>query len=130
MPPSPLLRSGFFEAIGVISFAFVCHHNSRASNISFLELQLPLTFETPPVLIYGSLRTPTIDRFARVTHISTALSVFACLCMSTSGFLVFTDRTQGNILNNFSANDTLINVARACVRPPFPPPWRNYSHGG
>ncbi|KAK4701369.1 solute carrier family 38 (sodium-coupled neutral amino acid transporter), member 11, partial [Phenoliferia sp. Uapishka_3] len=88
------IRGGFFEAIGVISFAFVCHHNS--------------------LLIYGSLRTPTIDRFARVTHISTALSVLACLCMSTSGFLVFTDRTQGNILNNFAQNDTIINIARAC----------------
>lgn len=36
--------------------------------------------------------------------------------MSTSGFLVFTDRTQGNILNNFAEDDLLINVARACVR--------------
>ncbi|GAA5916392.1 Avt2p [Sporobolomyces salmoneus] len=89
-----VLESGFFEAIGVISFAFVCHHNS--------------------LLIYGSLRTPTLDRFAQVTHVSTILSVVACLCMSTSGFLVFTDRTQGNILNNFAEDDWLINVARAC----------------
>ncbi|GAA5839324.1 hypothetical protein JCM3766R1_004800 [Sporobolomyces carnicolor] len=89
-----VLESGFFEAIGVISFAFVCHHNS--------------------LLIYGSLRTPTLDRFAKVTHVSTLLSVIACLCMSTSGFLVFTDRTQGNILNNFAEDDWLINVARAC----------------
>ncbi|GAA5927431.1 Avt2p [Sporobolomyces koalae] len=89
-----VLEAGFFEAIGVISFAFVCHHNS--------------------LLIYGSLRTPTLDRFAQVTHVSTILSVVACLCMSTSGFLVFTDRTQGNILNNFAEDDWLINVARAC----------------
>ncbi|CEQ42590.1 SPOSA6832_04401 [Sporobolomyces salmonicolor] len=93
-----VLESGFFEAIGVISFAFVCHHNS--------------------LLIYGSLRTPTLDRFAQVTHVSTILSVVACLCMSTSGFLVFTDRTQGNILNNFAEDDTLINIARACVSSP------------
>lgn len=72
-----------------------CHHNS--------------------LLIYGSLRTPTLDRFARITHVSTTLSVIACLCMSTSGFLVFTNRTQGNILNNFAEDDTLINIARACV---------------
>ncbi|GAA5821852.1 hypothetical protein JCM10212_007043 [Sporobolomyces blumeae] len=89
-----VLENGFFEAIGVISFAFVCHHNS--------------------LLIYGSLRTPTLDRFAQVTHVSTILSVVACLCMSISGFLVFTDRTQGNILNNFAEDDWLINVARAC----------------
>jgi len=78
----------------VISFAFVCHHNS--------------------LLIYGSLRTPTLDRFAKVTHISTALSLVACTTMAISAFVVFTDKTQGNILNNFSRSDTLINVARFC----------------
>ncbi|KAG0665668.1 hypothetical protein C6P46_006452 [Rhodotorula mucilaginosa] len=88
------LESGVFEAIGVISFAFVCHHNS--------------------LLIYGSLKQPTLDRFAQVTHVSTTLSVVACLCMSISGFLVFTNKTQGNILNNFSEDDWLINLARAC----------------
>jgi len=34
--------------------------------------------------------------------------------MAISAYIVFTDKTQGNILNNFSANDTLINVARFC----------------
>ncbi|KAM0788841.1 hypothetical protein ACM66B_002926 [Microbotryomycetes sp. NB124-2] len=87
------IRPGFFEAIGVMSFAFVCHHNS--------------------LLIYGSLRVPTIDRFAQVTHVSTGLSVIACLCMSTSGYLVFTNRTPGNILNAFAEDDGLINIARA-----------------
>ena len=67
------------------------------------------------VLIYGSLRVPTLDRFAQVTHVSTALSVVACLCMSTSGFLVFTNKTPGNILNAFAEDDTLINIARAFV---------------
>ncbi|SCV71054.1 BQ2448_3816 [Microbotryum intermedium] len=89
------INSGFFEAIGVISFAFVCHHNS--------------------LLIYGSLKTPTLDRFAKVTHVSTSLSVIACLAMSTSGFLVFTNKTVGNILNNFASDDVLINIARTCL---------------
>ncbi|KAI0699242.1 amino acid transporter [Cytidiella melzeri] len=88
------LGSGVFQAIGVISFAFVCHHNS--------------------LLIYGSLRTPTLDRFAKVTHISTLMSLVACCTLAISGYLVFTNKTQGNILNNFSSNDTLINVARFC----------------
>jgi solute carrier family 38 (sodium-coupled neutral amino acid transporter), member 11 len=90
---SPLLRGdpskrfsfiepGIFQAIGVISFAFVCHHNS--------------------LLIYGSLRTPTLNRFATVTHVSTVVSLIACSIMAISGYVVFTDRTQGNILNNFS----------------------------
>ncbi|KAL0955915.1 hypothetical protein HGRIS_002106 [Hohenbuehelia grisea] len=85
---------GFFQAVGVISFAFVCHHNS--------------------LLIYGSLRTPTLDRFAKVTHISTALSLISCCTLAISAYMVFTDKTQGNILNNFARNDTLINVARFC----------------
>ena len=76
-----LLGDGVFQAIGVISFAFVCHHNS--------------------LLIYGSLRTPTLDRFNTVTHISTAISLVACCTLAISAFLVFTDKTQGNILNNF-----------------------------
>jgi solute carrier family 38 (sodium-coupled neutral amino acid transporter), member 11 len=71
-----------FQAIGVISFAFVCHHNS--------------------LLIYGSLRTPTLDRFARVTHISTLVSVISSMLLAISAYVVFTDNTQGNILNNFS----------------------------
>lgn len=78
-----VLGPGVFQAIGVISFAFVCHHNS--------------------LLIYGSLRTPTLDRFFKVTHISTAMSLVACTTLAVSGYLVFTDKTQGNILNNFSA---------------------------
>jgi solute carrier family 38 (sodium-coupled neutral amino acid transporter), member 11 len=77
-----IIQPGVFQAIGVISFAFVCHHNS--------------------LLIYGSLRTPTLDRFAQVTHISTVISLVACSTLAISAFVVFTDKTQGNILNNFS----------------------------
>lgn len=76
-------NSGFFQAVGVISFAFVCHHNS--------------------LLIYGSLNTPTLDRFSTVTHYSTFISLIACLTMAVSGFLVFGDKTLGNVLNNFPA---------------------------
>ena len=82
-----IIEPGIFQAIGVISFAFVCHHNS--------------------LLIYGSLRTPTLDRFATVTHVSTVVSLVACSTMAISGYIVFTDRTQGNILNNFSPVSSL-----------------------
>ncbi|KAF8735880.1 hypothetical protein AX14_001329 [Amanita brunnescens Koide BX004] len=89
-----IIEPGVFQAIGVISFAFVCHHNS--------------------LLIYGSLRTPTLDRFAKVTHISTFFSLVSCTTLAVSAYLVFTDKTRGNILNNFPANDTVINIARFC----------------
>lgn len=94
---TPLLtvNSGILQAIGVISFAFVCHHNS--------------------LLIYGSLKTPTIDRFSRVTHFSTGVSMLACLLMALAGFVTFGDKTLGNILNNFPADNTMVNVARLCL---------------
>ncbi|EKD16626.1 transmembrane amino acid transporter [Drepanopeziza brunnea f. sp. 'multigermtubi' MB_m1] len=93
---NPLLtiNSGIFQAIGVISFAFVCHHNS--------------------LLIYGSLETPTIDRFARVTHYSTSISMLACVAMALAGFLTFGSLTQGNVLNNFPSDNIMVNIARLC----------------
>ncbi|KAI0843447.1 transmembrane amino acid transporter protein-domain-containing protein [Hypoxylon sp. FL0890] len=93
---TPLLtiNDGIFQAIGVISFAFVCHHNS--------------------LLIYGSLKTPTIDRFTKVTHYSTGISMLACLIMALAGFLTFGDKTLGNVLNNFPADNTMVTFARLC----------------
>ncbi len=102
-----LMKPGVFEAIGVISFAvgvplrlcladsqFVCHHNT--------------------MFIYKSISVPTLDRFNAVTHTSTSLSLVCCLLMSVTGYLTFTDKTEGNILNNFSADDWVINIARFC----------------
>ncbi|KAL5615128.1 hypothetical protein BROUX41_005186 [Berkeleyomyces rouxiae] len=88
------INSGVTQAIGVISFAFVCHHNS--------------------LLIYGSLRTPTIDRFSTVTHLSTGVSMIGCMTVALSGFLTFGDKTAGNVLNNFPADNTMVTFARLC----------------
>ncbi|KAK9449038.1 transmembrane amino acid transporter protein-domain-containing protein [Limtongia smithiae] len=92
--PLLTINSSLFQGIGVISFAFVCHHNS--------------------LLIYGALRKPTMDRFARVTHWSTGVSMVACMTLGLSGFLTFRDQTDGNVLNNFPGTNTVINVARFC----------------
>lgn len=72
----------------------MCHHNS--------------------LLIYGSLKTPTIDRFSRVTHYSTAISMVACLLMALAGFLTFGDKTLGNVLNNFPSDNVMVTLARLC----------------
>ncbi|ANB11701.1 Avt2p [Sugiyamaella lignohabitans] len=93
-PATLTINWGIFQAVSVISFAFVCHHNS--------------------LIIYDSLKTPTMDRFARVTHWSTGVSMVACMAMGLAGFLVFKDNTKGNVLNNFPPNDTMANVARFC----------------
>ncbi|KAJ5081985.1 Vacuolar amino acid transporter 2 [Penicillium argentinense] len=89
-----VINSGLFQAVGVISFAFVCHHNS--------------------LLIYGSLKRPTLDRFATVTHYSTGVSLIMCLAMGIAGFLSFGSKTQGNVLNNFPLDNILVNIARFC----------------
>jgi len=60
------------------------------------------------------LRKPTIDRFSKVTHYSTAISMLACLAMALSGYLTFGSLTQGNVLNNFPTDNILVNVARLC----------------
>jgi sodium-coupled neutral amino acid transporter 11 len=91
---SIIINDGIFQAIGVISFAFVCHHNS--------------------LLIYGSLKKPTLDRFAVVTHYSTGISMVACLVLGIGGYLTFGDKTQGNLLNNFPTDNTFVNIARLC----------------
>lgn len=88
------VSSGLFQGVSVISFAFVCHHNS--------------------LLIYDSLKRPTMDRFATVTHWSTGVSMVACLAMGVGGFIIFVDKTKGNVLNNFPASDVMANVARFC----------------
>lgn len=66
------------------------------------------------MFIYKSIQMPTLDRFNAVTHVSTSMSLVCCLLMSITGYLVFTDKTEGNILNNFASDDWVINIARFC----------------
>ncbi|WFD41381.1 hypothetical protein MPSI1_000007 [Malassezia psittaci] len=87
--PTKLIRS-----ISVISFAFVCHHNS--------------------LLIYGSLKEPSMDKFKTITHYSTLISASAALAMSVAGYWSFEDKTLSNVLNNFPQSDTVVNIARFC----------------
>lgn len=38
----------------------------------------------------------------------------ACLVLGLTGFLTFGDKTLGNVLNNFPADNTMVNIARLC----------------
>jgi sodium-coupled neutral amino acid transporter 11 len=40
--------------------------------------------------------------------------MLACLLMALSGFITFGSLTQGNVLNNFPATNTMVNIARLC----------------
>ena len=55
-----------------------------------------------------------MDRFAKVTHFSTSISMVACLAMALAGYLNFGSLTQGNVLNNFPSDNIMVNVARFC----------------
>ncbi|EER43566.1 amino acid transporter [Histoplasma capsulatum H143] len=98
----PLIFSqsnGFFQAVGVISFG------KYWSNRNYLCLPYDNITLSPldhnSLLIYGSLKKPTMDRFALVTHYSTGISMVMCLIMAIAGFLAFGEKTKGNVLNNF-----------------------------
>ena len=41
-------------------------------------------------------------------------SLLACLTLASTGYLVFTNKTEGNILNNFPSDHGLVNAARLC----------------
>lgn len=88
------LNTNLFQAVSIISFAFVCHHNT--------------------LLIYNSLKTPTLNRFAKVVHWSVGVSAVCCLALGVSGFLSFKNQTESNVLNNFPGNDIMANIARFC----------------
>jgi amino acid permease len=85
-------RADYFQSIAIISFAYVCHQN---------VLQ-----------IYSSIRRMERHRFNVATH----LSIFIALCfyalIGISGYVTFTTKTEGNILNNFKRDDTVIVIAR------------------
>ncbi|XP_072330118.1 putative sodium-coupled neutral amino acid transporter 11 isoform X1 [Scyliorhinus torazame] len=80
------------QAIGVMTFAFICHHNS--------------------FLIYGSLEQPTIKNWTRVTHISVFFGLFLNVAFAASGYITFTGYTQGDLFENYCKNDNLITAGR------------------
>ncbi|KAI9501742.1 hypothetical protein GGI25_004345 [Coemansia spiralis] len=90
--PIALVNAHVFQAIGIITFAFVCHHNS--------------------FMIHSALRKPTLNRYFDIVHIATGLATVASLVISICGYLSFGAKAQGNVLNNFPQDNLLINIAR------------------
>ncbi|XP_052581171.1 putative sodium-coupled neutral amino acid transporter 11 isoform X1 [Peromyscus californicus insignis] len=82
------------QAIGVMSFAFICHHNC--------------------FLVYGSLQEPTVAKWCRVIHTSILVSVFICVLFATCGYLTFTGFTQGDLFENYCRSDDLVTFGRFC----------------
>ena len=98
-----MLRSSFiypktlFTGLGVLSFAFVCQHSA--------------------FIIAGSLKNPVRRRWGRVTSLSLFVCALLASTIGVTGYIGFQDKTEGNILNNFTALETMTasNTARALL---------------
>ncbi|XP_038044590.1 putative sodium-coupled neutral amino acid transporter 11 isoform X2 [Patiria miniata] len=82
----------FTESIGIITFAYICHHNS--------------------FLVYTSMETPTPHSWSKVTHIAVLLATILSCLVGIGGYVTFTGYTQGDVLQNYCHVDDLANVAR------------------
>ncbi|KAM4559391.1 putative sodium-coupled neutral amino acid transporter 11 [Odontesthes bonariensis] len=82
------------QAVGVMSFAFICHHNS--------------------FLIYGSLKQPTLANWSRITHISVGSALIISAAFAVAGYTTFTGYTQGDVFENYCRNDNLATFGRFC----------------
>ncbi|XP_056145774.1 putative sodium-coupled neutral amino acid transporter 11 [Lampris incognitus] len=82
------------QAVGVMSFAFICHHNS--------------------FLIYGSLEEPTLTKWSRVTHVSVGFALVVSAVFAVAGYVTFTGYTQGDIFENYCRDDNLATFGRFC----------------
>eukprot|EP00096_Caligus_rogercresseyi_P010519 TRINITY_DN3870_c0_g1_i2.p1 TRINITY_DN3870_c0_g1~~TRINITY_DN3870_c0_g1_i2.p1 ORF type:complete len:440 (-),score=48.11 TRINITY_DN3870_c0_g1_i2:19-1338(-) len=84
--------AGIPEAIGIITFAMMCHHNS--------------------FLLYDSLEEPSISKWRSVTHVSIFTSVLCMLIFGLGGYFSFGHIVQGDLLNNYCWDDQLMNASR------------------
>ncbi|KAI0219879.1 putative sodium-coupled neutral amino acid transporter 11 [Lamellibrachia satsuma] len=85
-------NTGITSAIGIMAFAYMCHHNS--------------------FLIYDSMAEPTEKSWGALTHISMVFSMACTLVLGITGYATFTGHSQGDVLENYCQTDDLVNVAR------------------
>jgi len=82
----------FTAAFGGMSFVYVCH------DVSFN--------------VVVSMKNPTKRRWTGVVSFSMLLTVFCLTLIGYSGYFMFYQNSQANILDNFSFDDLLANIAR------------------
>ncbi|MES1909711.1 MAG: hypothetical protein MHM6MM_002411 [Cercozoa sp. M6MM] len=93
--PFSVAKPTALRGLGAFSFAFVCHHSA--------------------FIVRNSLRNPTPRRWKLVTRSSLLIAMIASAILALGGYLAFFSHTKSDVLNNFSENDTAINVARALL---------------
>lgn len=79
-------------AIGIMAFAFMCHHN---------------TF-----LIYSSIDEPNERKWEVVTHASITVSLLVAVMFGLAGYATFAAFSQGDLLENYCWDDDLMNLSR------------------
>ena len=90
--PYNIAAPGIAQALGIMAFAYVCHHNS--------------------FLIYESLQDASPARFRTVTHASVGTAALMSILLAVPGYIAFGFVTQANVLDNFAQDDIAANVAR------------------
>ncbi|XP_011301426.1 putative sodium-coupled neutral amino acid transporter 11 isoform X1 [Fopius arisanus] len=83
---------GVIPSIGIMAFAFMCHHN---------------TF-----LIYGSIERATQQKWDVVTHWSLFTSFIVASAFGIAGYATFTSHVQGDLMENYCWDDDLMNFSR------------------
>ncbi|KAK7867405.1 hypothetical protein R5R35_003834 [Gryllus longicercus] len=86
-------NKGIIPAIGIMAFAFMCHHN---------------TF-----LVYDSIENANQQQWNIVTHASVLTSCCVTVMFGIAGYATFTGYSQGDLLENYCPYDDLMNISRA-----------------
>lgn len=84
--------SQFFPAIGVIAFAFVCHHAC--------------------FIVFNTLRDNTEERWAKTVHLTLMTATSVMFVLACAAFLTFRGVMNGSFLTNYSYKDSLCNIMR------------------
>jgi sodium-coupled neutral amino acid transporter 11 len=79
-----VVEPNLVQAIGVMAFAYVCHHNV--------------------FLVYESLQDANEKRMAKATHASIGASCALMLVVGVVGYLPFGAATQANVLVSAHCN--------------------------
>jgi len=91
--PYAIIHVSFLEALGGLAYIYVCHD---------------LSFN-----IIGSLKDPTLATYRKVVGVTMAGTVGACALMGISGYLLFFQDVQPNILDSFPTKDLVATIGRA-----------------
>ncbi|XP_030749255.1 putative sodium-coupled neutral amino acid transporter 11 [Sitophilus oryzae] len=85
-------NTDIIPAIGIMAFAFMCHHN---------------TF-----LIYSSIADANEKKWETITHASIITSLIVACLFGIAGYSTFKAYSQGDLLENYCWDDDLMNVSR------------------